>query len=57
MTYDAWYLALNAACGASLGLDLADLPDLPFSDAFEDGLPPTADTLVELLDDAGVGAF
>jgi len=42
MTYDfTTYMAkIDAIVGAKVGLSIHDLPDLPFRDFYDDGVPP-----------------
>lgn len=38
MTFTEWLSSLDALCIGTWGLSVADLPDMPFRDAFDDGI-------------------
>ena len=38
--YNTWYAEVNEICKSKLMVDLADLPNMPFADAFSNGTTP-----------------
>ena len=40
VTFEQWFQKANAACEATVGLSLDDLPDVCYMDMFETGVSP-----------------
>lgn len=38
-TFEKWMAAVDAAVGAKCGMSYQDLPDVPYRDWWEDGVP------------------
>lgn len=53
-TLGEWIAALDRTCRGTLGLSVHDLPDMDFAAMHEIGHRPDADTLGEMLEDAGM---